>query len=165
MHEKVQGHLNHILYMALICRSLLIRHNFLTLSSITAFFEISWFSWDIFVCLYEHPCSEAYHCLVKAATWVEALQLERTSHAVKSRSLVYHRCELRKHIQHTWKVFVVEQFDEQLFNRNLAMVGLEKISHTPKHTWSFCVLPYASDIIMCTRRSPSHFNEQSWRGA
>ena len=118
-----------------------------------------------FFCLHHHPCSEAHHCLVKAAAWVEALQPERTSHAVKSRSLVYHRCELRKHIQHTWKVFVVEQFDEQLFNRNLAMVGLEKISHTWKHTWSFCVLLYASDIIMCTHLSPSHFNEQSWRGA
>lgn len=136
----------------IICRSLLIRHNFLT--SIKDFLR-SLDSLEIFLSLHHHPCSEAYHCLVKAAAWVEALH---------SRSLVDHRCELRKHIQHTWKVFVVEQFDEQLFNRNLAMVGLEKIRRTPKRTWSFCVSLYALDIIMCTHLSPLHLNEQSWRG-
>ena len=156
------------LYYGIICLSVL--HNFLTLSSVKDFVR-SLESLEIFLCLYDHRYSEAYHCLVKAAAWVVS-HCDWRGHltgAVKSRSLVFpYRCELRKHIHHTWKVFVVEQFDEQLFNRNSAMVGLEKISHAPKHTWSFCVSLYALDIMMCTHLSLSVYSyvmwcsEQSW---
>ena len=52
---------------------------------------------------------------------------------------------------------MVEQFDEQLFNRNSAMVGLEKISHTPKRTKSFayCYMPRALLCAHISRRLTS----------